>query len=321
MEDKIKLVFQFVIPSIIGSSVLTAIINNYFVSVANKKNSSLENITKERDLWRKKLRELVKRISALDYQQKNEIQLCINEIIVSINPFGKSTWSEWNDKSISSWTKNDGYLWEDIEKINKKIKKGDSYSEKEWEEDKDSLVYNVSILLKLDWERSKDEIKGNTLRKAAYISITVIEFLILFFGREVLIAIFQLPINESFIPIIAFLGILISPLLERFIIKMIDSTWQDKLFIVLVTIFYLPLLNAVLIQHLKDASFDMGAVILLIVANGLLMMLTFMEVGLSFGKTSSYFKIKKDSKRKEKSKKKKAKRKKKNKKKLFSKCM
>ncbi|MHC5216681.1 hypothetical protein ACYSNR_08440 [Enterococcus sp. LJL128] len=47
MEEKTQLIFQYVIPAMVGSSVLTAFITQLFSYFSDKRSSNIEYITKE----------------------------------------------------------------------------------------------------------------------------------------------------------------------------------------------------------------------------------------------------------------------------------
>lgn len=212
MSEQSKMIFQYILPAIIGSSVLTAIVNQFFSSLANKKNDNLENITKERDLWRKKLREIVKRLSILEDFQRKDIRLCLDEIKTSINPYGEESWKGRYKNYTGEWVKNDGFVWVNIEKIEKGLNFNDYTN---WDEDKNNLIYSISLLLKLDWERSKREIKGNYLRKTSFFLIIVYELLMCLFLKKMLFFIYDNPGKGNIILILNVVIILALPILVR----------------------------------------------------------------------------------------------------------
>lgn len=143
--------FAILIPAVLGSSLLVAIINSVVNYFSDKKKSNLENITKERANWRKKIRQLSGKIS----EQSSDSQInFLNELKVNINPLGYGTIA-----NQPKWIDYDGYIWETIEKMENSKTDGDKNILKS------ELVFRLSVLLKLDWERSKSEIKGNLFEK------------------------------------------------------------------------------------------------------------------------------------------------------------
>lgn len=73
--------FVSLIPAVLGSSLLVAIINSVVNYFSDKKKSNLENITKERANWRDKIRQLSGKIS----EQSSDSKLnFLNELKVNI---------------------------------------------------------------------------------------------------------------------------------------------------------------------------------------------------------------------------------------------
>ncbi|PZT57380.1 hypothetical protein [Paenibacillus silvae] len=129
--------------AILSSSFLAAVATGYVNNRINNKNVSLKYITEERAIWRKNIKETMSKLYAEALKEKPNEQL-IREMatfmIINLNP---------QDKPKNK-------LDREITKLLFQIEKGNR-------RDEDSLVllrYMVSVLMKHDWERSKNETKG-----------------------------------------------------------------------------------------------------------------------------------------------------------------
>ena len=111
---------------------MSSIFDNVMKMFINGKNIKIEVITKERGMWREKIRELTELVNKLFYEKKfNEIQILIVSFQIRLNPNDKE------DKEILSL----------LEKLVK---------EKNGIEDFNS---KIAILLKNEWEKAKTEAK------------------------------------------------------------------------------------------------------------------------------------------------------------------
>lgn len=152
---------SIVLPTILGSTFLTALLNiggNYF---KDSREAKITNITQERKEWRNRIREISDQI-----QNKKGKKLAnfLNTLKVNINPYGKIAFDAFNkiegeptDKQWMSLIPSDGYVWMAIADIESNINSVSS-------DELDRLTEVLGILLKLDWERSKKEIKGERLQ-------------------------------------------------------------------------------------------------------------------------------------------------------------
>lgn len=134
---------------ILSSAVIVALITAVTSFLQNREKGKIENITKEREMWRTKIRELAESINGCIYNGENEknIDKYLIQLKVRINPYGKAGGKHYL---------NDANIWYIIDKLEK------SENEEEFNRDKASLIYSLSFMLKEDWERSKREIAGNT---------------------------------------------------------------------------------------------------------------------------------------------------------------
>ena len=123
------------ITAVLGSSVLGALITQFFLKWKSDRQISIENITQERKEWRVRLRELlVELVDAVDKKDRAVARKIEAELIVRLNP------EDPDDLKILE-------LFPQIY---------ESWSE-------DTLIElsdRVSYLLKHDWERVKGEVNG-----------------------------------------------------------------------------------------------------------------------------------------------------------------
>jgi hypothetical protein len=119
-----------------GTSIITTFFANLFNMRANSKNQALKYITEERAKWRK----FIKESAAIIYSNKytDDKKKVISEFILSLNP-----------------SKIDNILDNKICDILELIELEDNPSQPTLAD----FLYCVSVLLKHDWERSKDEAK------------------------------------------------------------------------------------------------------------------------------------------------------------------
>lgn len=142
---------------ILSSTVISAIITTILTYVTNKRKDTVENIVKERKLWRDELRTISIDIS--NSKNLNELKKAINKLKVRINPYGMC-------EEIIFY---DSYIWKEIGKL----ENCNQLSKADLEERKRIFINLVSCLLKFDWERVKNEIKGSIQTKLVIISLCV----------------------------------------------------------------------------------------------------------------------------------------------------
>ncbi|KAF6630603.1 hypothetical protein H6F38_14345 [Paenibacillus sp. EKM208P] len=120
------------------ASILTAILASIFNKFTNDKNQSLKYITEERAKWREFVRDSVSKICASNYGEESR-KAVITRLKLSLNPLdGKRNFLDVNILDI----------------LNKIL------DYKSTPDDLKELSYLVGLLLKYDWERSKNETKS-----------------------------------------------------------------------------------------------------------------------------------------------------------------
>lgn len=123
--------------TLLSGAGIGAILSAILVFVNNSKRNRLDYITKERSEWRKQLKNI---INDLNHNEKDFFKV-INRLKSQINPYGYRLGLKYNEEYYLQ----DGHIWDLLDKYDLETKKED-------------LVYFLELLLKFDWERSKNEI-------------------------------------------------------------------------------------------------------------------------------------------------------------------
>lgn len=129
---------QFI--SIVSAVGIGTIVSAVFAFVQANKRNNLDFITKERSEWRKNIKEI---LVDLNSKFKYKREQAVIRLKAQINPYGYHTKIKYN----SDYYMNDGHIWDLLESFN--------YSNQECEK----LSRYLELLLKYDWERSKNEVK------------------------------------------------------------------------------------------------------------------------------------------------------------------
>lgn len=137
-----------VLATVLTSSVVAGVISSLVAYFQFHKNNKLVYITNERKAWRSDIRRIAEEIEAATGYE--DIRKPLVELKVRINAYGKNT----DD------VKKDSHIWKVIERLQKQ--------NDDFDEAKQLLILYLSTLLKMDWERSKEEIKGNTYKIVLY---------------------------------------------------------------------------------------------------------------------------------------------------------
>lgn len=160
MEDSILKI-------LLTSSVIANLVTSTFNLAKGFQKDKIDNVVNERKGWREKIREIAVKIEGAC---KCNIKNVLSELKVRLNAYGM--------KSNSDYEK-DGHIWGIIRKM-----ENTDYNQKEYsgdfEVDKKLLVEYLSLLLKYDWERSKNEVFGN-IKIYAFDVIFWIGFVVLLF--------------------------------------------------------------------------------------------------------------------------------------------
>ena len=132
---------------LLGSAVVSTIITTIFNQYNNRKNNTLKYITEERKKWRETIRSISEKIQTCEFhgQDEKNIEKYLVELELNINSCG---WGSKND------IKEDAYIWDEINQI-RRVDNEDYFKKH-----KELLIYYISIMLKEDWDRSKNEVNG-----------------------------------------------------------------------------------------------------------------------------------------------------------------
>lgn len=130
---------------ILKSSLLAALISGLVSYLLANKNAKLHYITEERQKWRNNIRRISKRLQGASYTETLKL---LAELKVLINAFGNSIYNKQYNRDSHIWD-----LIHDIEKAH--------CSKHLLRLKQNQLSEYLGLLLKNDWEKSKQEVKGD----------------------------------------------------------------------------------------------------------------------------------------------------------------
>ncbi|MBF1689974.1 hypothetical protein KQH68_08585 [Streptococcus sanguinis] len=129
-DEIIKLIAAFGIGTIVSA---------IFSFIKSTKRNQLDYITKERSEWRKGIRKIIVKLLGSDLDKK---KIAVNQLKTQLNPYGFRR----NYKYGKDYYMADGHIWDELEDFD--------FSENRIQR----IVQYLVLLLKFDWERSKDEV-------------------------------------------------------------------------------------------------------------------------------------------------------------------
>lgn len=159
--------------AILGSTVISGIINTIFNYFQKDKDNRINNISSERTLWRNTIREIAEELSSNELTI-SKFDTIIVRLKIRINPLEVQKINDISESSIfnkNKWVEKNGYITEILDEIQKK--RIDTNEMAEFYDLRNLLIDRISLLLKLDWERSKREIVGE-VRDKIFILFTFI---------------------------------------------------------------------------------------------------------------------------------------------------
>lgn len=150
---------------VLSSTVIGGIVSSVVMIILNRRSDYIENITKERKIWREEMRRICKELSEADSERR--FFRLLEELKPRINANGIGT----------NHVLDDSYLWQFIDRIGK--------DRKNCLNEKGKIISLISCLLKYDWEKSKEEISGDRQLKLLVISLIIsfIYFTLIYFLR------------------------------------------------------------------------------------------------------------------------------------------
>lgn len=182
--------------TVLTSSVIATVLSVIGNVLSDRRKNSLEYITKERSIWREDIRAIAEEISASD---EETIHKALTKLQVRINAYDRFLNNNHAD--------GDQFIWMCIE-LCENIKEKDALNVI-----KKNLLVALSLMLKYDWERSKEEVKGN-------INVIKITLGSLF---QILVFILLIPILDMPLPLVAVL------IWSYVFLELIENTTTTKL--------------------------------------------------------------------------------------------
>lgn len=152
---------------IFGSAGIAGILSVLVSLIISKKQDNLKYITNERKEWREKIRDIASKLHNANY---NRTLYLLTELKVRINAMGNGVFNDY---------KYDAHIWEIVNFL--EIKEPEK---NELKKQQNLLINYLSLLLKDDWERTKNEVKGDIY---LLVSISCYVLLVVFFSVSVYI--------------------------------------------------------------------------------------------------------------------------------------
>lgn len=129
--------------ALLSGAGIGAILSAILVFLSNNKKNQLDYIVKERTEWRKKLEGIIENL-----QVPSEREGALKRLRAQINPYGYNI----DIKNTKDYFMKDGHIWDSLAKGKYK-----------------DIIYFLSLLLKHDWERRKQEAKFQYLNALSWI--------------------------------------------------------------------------------------------------------------------------------------------------------
>lgn len=142
---------------ILTSTVIAAVISLLANVYNSRRTGKLKYITEERQKWREDIREIAENITKCS-QFNIGVQLTRLKMRINANRVKTIiTEKEGNNKKRAGRYLNDAHIWKLIDELE------NPESIEKFEDNKKKLFLYLSALLKYDWERAKQEVKGSEL--------------------------------------------------------------------------------------------------------------------------------------------------------------
>lgn len=129
--------------ALLSGAGIGAILSAILVFLTNNKKNQLDYILKERTEWREKLEGIIENL-----QVPSERKGALKRLRAQINPYGYNL----DIKNTKDYFMKDGHIWDSLAKGKYK-----------------DIIYFLSLLLKYDWERRKQEAKLQYLNALSWI--------------------------------------------------------------------------------------------------------------------------------------------------------
>lgn len=138
---------------VLEASALASVIGAAISYFSLRKSTRLNYITMERKKWRDTLRQIAEELEGCPYEQR---RMCLTKLKTRINAYGIGGKSEIQD----------AHIWDVISEIER-------CDETDYDLLKEQLILYLALLLKYDWERSKKEVLGESLKLIIYALVTM----------------------------------------------------------------------------------------------------------------------------------------------------
>lgn len=150
------------------TTIITGIFSVVVLIFQTNRKGKLRYITGERSEWRDQLRRICYELKQIEHQKKEEQKDRLDEVLVDLktrlNAYGKDR------KTDYLW---DGHIWNVI----RSIEEASEVNVKEV----DRLIDYISLLLKYDWERAKQEARINSKILLSSIVFVISNLLFVYF--------------------------------------------------------------------------------------------------------------------------------------------
>ncbi|KAF1307564.1 hypothetical protein [Streptococcus sanguinis] len=215
-DEIIKLIAAFGIGTIVST---------IFSFIKSTKRNQLDYITKERSEWRKGIRKIIVKLLGSDLDKKKN---AVNQLKTQLNPYGFRR----NYKYGKDYYMADGHIWDELEDFD--------FSENRIQR----IVQYLVLLLKFDWERSKDEVgidQNNIIWNALRWILIVLNSVMLVWAGQV---------NNEKNTYFAFISLILL-LLQKLTLKLLSGLNLDSrksqfaFFIAFIFVFLLPYIYSI----------------------------------------------------------------------------
>ena len=163
--------------TILGSSVIAALISALIAAYGTRRQDKLKYITSERKEWRSDIRKIASQIQACDNQK--ELLVLITDLEVRINAYGVNENKGYKNYLV------DSHIWDLLNGLKKEIKSTEfdndiNQIDSSLNQYKNKLLKQLSLLLKHDWERAKSEVKDDWYNMVS-IFLLVLSYIVMMF--------------------------------------------------------------------------------------------------------------------------------------------
>lgn len=140
---------------VLEASAVATVIGAGISYLTFRNSSKLTYITQERKEWRAEIRKITEELEECSYKNRKRVLV---KLKTRINAYGKFE----NRTNNEGDPLKDAHIWDCIQMIA-------TCSKNEYDELREQLIELLSLLLKDDWERAKQEVTGEPARVAAWV--------------------------------------------------------------------------------------------------------------------------------------------------------